>query len=212
MAKIKAVLLKISFIMLFSMFFLSPAMLYAQYTIAIQPFGHFDSALTALLVPEIRVQFKNSQVAICKEIPLPGKAYYQPRNRYRAEILLEYLESLRNRRHTKILGLTQKDISTTKGEYPDWGIFGLGTIGGGPSVVSTYRLRKRAGKRLFEDRLVKVVIHEIGHTFGLDHCPDPACVMADYKGTIKSLDASNKQFCVKCAAELQKTIEFLSIE
>jgi archaemetzincin len=130
-------------------------------------------------------------------------AYYEPRNRYRAEKLLVYLDSIRDRSHTKILGLTSKDISTTKGEYLDWGIFGLGSINGHPCIVSTYRLKKgKQGERLLTKRLVDVVNHELGHTFGFKHCPNTGCLMEDGKGTIKTVDNSNGKFCEKCRRRL----------
>jgi len=184
---------------------------YGEYSIAIQPIGPFDSTLIEMIAPEIKAQFDNPKIIICKEVPLPKKAYYQPRNRYRAEILLNYLDSIRDNKYTKILGLTKQDISTTKGEYPDWGIFGYGALSAGPCIVSTFRLQKNASNEMFKIRFTKVVIHEIGHTFGLPHCPDPMCIMTDYKGTINSLDTSKKEFCNKCFNAIKKTILFLSL-
>jgi archaemetzincin len=181
-----------------------------EYSIAIQPLGPFDSSMINLMIPEIKSQFDNPKIVVLKPISLPIKAYYKPRSRYRAEILLEFLDSLRNFRYTKIIGLTQTDISTTKGSYEDWGIFGLGAISAGPCIVSTYRLKKNATEKEFNQRFCKVVIHELGHTFGLDHCPAETCIMTDYKGTIKSLDKSEKDFCAKCSQLIKKTIMFLS--
>ena len=31
-------------------------------------------------------------------------------------------------------------------------------------------------------RMVTTCIHEIGHTLGLEHCPDTACLMTDARG------------------------------
>jgi archaemetzincin len=183
----------------------------AEYTIAIQPMGDFDTMLVRELPPLIVAQFGNPVVRILAPIPLPAQAFYKPRGRYRAEILCAYLDSLNAGTSTKILGCTRKDISTTKGEYPDWGIFGLGFLNRAPCVVSTFRMSKNADKGLFRQRFQKVVIHELGHTFGLDHCPDDFCIMADYKGTIKSLDASKASFCAKCSITLHNAFKFISI-
>lgn len=183
---------------------------FGEYSIAIQQLGPFDSSLINLVIPEIKSQFDNPKIIVLKPISLPSKAYYKPRNRYRAEILLEFLDSLRSNRYTRILGLTQTDISTTKGSYEDWGIFGLGAISAGPCVVSSQRLRKNATESEFKQRFCKVVIHELGHTFGLDHCPAETCIMTDYKGTIKSLDISKMHFCAKCSQLIKRAILFLS--
>jgi archaemetzincin len=191
--------------LVFISFFLSSP--YAQVTIAIQPFGTFDTSLIAIVTPDIVKRFDSAAVIILPAQKLPQAAYYKPRNRYRAEILLEKLDSTNNNRYAKILGLTNKDISTTKGEVYDWGIFGLGSMGAAPCVVSTFRMKKNSAPELFTQRLRKVVVHELGHTFGLVHCDWPLCVMLDYRGTIASLDGTGFGFCSKCQARLRGYIE-----
>lgn len=50
-----------------------------------------------------------------------------------------------------------------------------------------------------EERLTKVVLHELGHNLGLDHCNKPNCSMEDAGGTIKTVDRENKEVCPKCS-------------
>ena len=72
-----------------------------------------------------------------------------------------------------------------------------------PCVVSTYRLKRgRATKKKFFNRLVKVVNHELGHTFGLGHCPIRNCLMEDAKGTIKTVDRETGKLCNLCKDKL----------
>ena len=92
-------------------------------------------------------------------------------------------------------------VAMSKGKYIDWGIFGLGSMNGHTCIVSTFRLKKgKQGERLLTKRLVDVVNHELGHTFGFKHCPNTGCLMEDAKGTIKTVDNSNGKFCKKCLA------------
>jgi archaemetzincin len=169
-----------------------------QITIALQPFTSFPPSYIDTVKAGIKKMYGNVTVKVLPEKKLPYYAFYKPRNRYRAEKILNYLDTLQGK-HTKIIGLTTKDISTTKGDYPDWGIFGLGEINGKTCVVSTFRLKKKNSKRsLFLQRLVKVVNHELGHCFGFDHCPQKDCLMEDAKGTIKTVDSSDGYFCSKC--------------
>ena len=42
----------------------------------------------------------------------------------------------------------------------------------------------------------RVILHELGHTEGLDHCPDQSCLMRDAEGG-NPLD-QEKNFCLKC--------------
>jgi archaemetzincin len=136
---------------------------------------------------------------------LPEEAWYPERKRYRAERLLEWLDARLPQEQgcTILIGLTSKDISTTKDLYPDWGIFGLAEIEGKSAVISTFRL-SWGGKpeRVVRDRLVKVVNHELGHVLGLSHCDTDRCLMEDAKATIRTVDAEDGRLCARCAAWL----------
>ena len=45
---------------------------------------------------------------------------------------------------------------------------------------------------------VKEAVHELGHTFGLRHCPDWRCVMASTHA-VERLDLKSADFCARCA-------------
>ncbi|MEO5716464.1 MAG: Zn-dependent protease [Luteolibacter sp.] len=143
------------------------------------------------------------KVEVLPEKPLPKAAFYPPRERYKADKLLGFLADDSPAEVTKVVGLTAQDVSTSKGEIADWGIFGLGQLGGRACVVSTFRLRAgKAGTKTFQARLVKVVNHELGHTFGLDHCPAVGCFMQDAGGKIATVDGESGKPCADCAARL----------
>jgi archaemetzincin len=170
--------------------------------VAIQPLGAVDRAILDVIRTGIASAFQ-VDVRLLAERELPPEAYYKPRARYRAEKLLDFLLGLPAGSADKVVGITQKDISTTKDEHEDWGIFGLGLVGGRVCVVSTFRLRKGpAREELFRARLMKVVNHELGHTFGLDHCPAPGCLMEDAGGSIRTVDRETGELCPACRARL----------
>jgi archaemetzincin len=205
--------LKVSCILLVVLALLFSTQANAQWKqpVALQPFGKIDWQLLQQVVNGIKKTFCKVEVDIRPAVPLPKYAYYKPRKRYRAEKLLNYLESFYThqvkKKYVKIIGLTRKDISTTKGQYYDWGIFGLAYLDAGPCVVSTFRLKRNAkSQRHFMERLIKVVIHEIGHTFGASHCPGKCCVMEDARGTIKTVDARNGRFCSRCREKLFRVL------
>lgn len=137
--------------------------------------------------------------------PLPAAARVGRTARYRAEVLLEWLEALPlPRKGSKVLGITEVDIVTRKGRHPNWGILGLGSLDGPGCVLSTFRMRRRwerggAPPALVRDRLWKISVHELGHTLGLDHCPARACLMEDGHGTVKTTDRG-RALCARCAA------------
>jgi archaemetzincin len=138
-------------------------------------------------------------------VPLPAEAYYAPRRRWRAEKLLAHLHEVVGDPDARVLGLTSADISTTNGPHRDWGIFGLGELPGRTCVVSTFRLaRKPRDRAHFLFRVRSTAVHEVGHTFGLDHCGEERCVMQDAEGSIANTDAGDGRLAAGCRAELQR--------
>lgn len=133
---------------------------------------------------------------------LPANAYYAPRKRYRAERLLDYLETRTPSDAQVVIGLTEADISTTKGDVYDWGILGLATISGQQCVISRFRAQRGAKDATHvRQRLAKTVVHEVGHTIGLPHCPNYGCVMEDGKGSVLTTD-HERDVCSECRARV----------
>jgi len=147
----------------------------------------------------------NVTVRLERQRKLPPAAYYAPRKRWRAEKLLEALTADPPEGAWKVLAVTKAEISTTKDEIYDWGIGGLGDIGGTACVVSSYLLRKHSRtEEVLLRRLTDLAVHELGHTLGLDHCPTEGCVMRDaYGKLIRSIDSSTGQFCESCRRKLR---------
>lgn len=134
---------------------------------------------------------------------LPAEAFYQPRKRWRAEKLLDALDAAKPDDAWRVVGVTNGEISTTKGDIKDWGIAGLGNLGGPSCVVSLFLYKKYSRTRaVLERRFADVAVHEFGHTLGMDHCPTAGCVMSDAKGkAMASADASSGRYCQSCRAK-----------
>ncbi|MBP7865701.1 MAG: matrixin family metalloprotease [Acidobacteria bacterium] len=166
------------------------------------PLGPVEPDLLPLLAEELG-RFYGARVIRYQSLSLPEEAYYPPRNRYRADILLAWLDRNRPPGCDHFLWVTAADISCTKGPYADWGIFGFGYMPGPSCVVSTFRLnRNTRSPDHFRERLVKVALHEVGHNLGLDHCPDKNCLMVDAEGTMAAVDREHKALCAACRAKL----------
>ncbi len=162
--------------------------------ICIQPFGDFSRALSDSIFHQLKQI--DSNILLRKQMPLPGLAYYKPRDRYRADSLIKFLEKLANK-DTIIIGLTNKDISTNKNNVQDWGVMGLSFCPGKACVVSTFRLSKINVKEQF----YKIAIHELGHTQGLPHCKNKTCFMRDAEGGNPTNE--EKDFCTSCKSFLK---------
>ena len=168
--------------------------------IYIMPLGEeLPSSDVAFVVLALSVFFPHP-VVTGDAVPLPRTAFYPARSRYRAEKLLDHLESLTREDAQVVMGLTDVDISTTKDQYEDWGILGLATLGGRQCVISRFRAKRGADDAHHTRiRLAKVVVHEVGHTLGLEHCENEGCLMEDGKGTVKTTDREF-DFCDACRA------------
>lgn len=167
-----------------------------KHSIAILPFSDVDSSL----IKELKAGLQNQltvEVAVLDNTPLPAFAFYKPRQRYIADSLLIFVRQANKNKFEKIIAVTTKDISTRKGDVENWGILGLGTCPGQACVISTFRAGKnKVSHSIFLRRMTTLALHELGHTYGLEHCPVAICLMKDAEGKM-NLDDGNS-YCEKC--------------
>jgi archaemetzincin len=160
--------------------------------VVILPLGNVPEGLCMKTYSELKGIFKNTTLMNVE--PFPAFAYYQPRNRYRADKLIHWMHD-RAKPGEVYLGITSQDISDTKGQIYDWGIMGLGYEPGNACIVSTCRLKDKANA-------YKVILHELGHTAGLPHCPIKTCYMRDAEGGDSTGDETD--FCSNCLKTLRQ--------
>ncbi len=179
----------------------APEALAAQRTaLVIQPLGRAAALIEP--VAQALTTFYDISVTIAPGVALPQRAYYRPRGRYRAEILLDVLAEIAPPNTERVLGLTSTDISTSKPPHEDWGILGLASVGGQACVLSSFRCQRRAkSPKHAAERLAKTAVHELGHTFGLEHCPNRGCLMEDGGGSVLTTDRET-DLCAECRAKL----------
>ncbi len=173
-------------------------------TVCIQPLGRYDKKLVPNIAAGIELIY-GFEVRVLKRQKMPGSAYYKPRKRHRAGKLLDWLDdNVTDESCDWVIGFTKQDISTTKGEIKDWGILGLGDIGGRSCVVSSYRMKRKVKWKTVQKRAVKVAIHELGHVLGLYHLNKPGCVMHDAEGTVKTVDTETGVLCQESRDKIEK--------
>ena len=161
--------------------------------VIVQPFEGIPTSQVKYVFEELKKYIPT--IILKKPIPLPKRAYYKPRNRYKADTLNLILKE-KTKNGFVTIGLTNKDISTADGKNPDWGIMGLAYLSGKACSVSTFRLSKKN----INEQFFKVAIHELGHTQGLYHCPNKKCLMTAAEG--KNNTDKETGFCNKCKAFL----------
>jgi archaemetzincin len=139
------------------------------------------------------------------ENPLLFSGYNRERDQYDAQKILSRLQLFKRRHGIRelILLVIPQDLSMKGQDF----VFGLAREPVGAAVVSTARLDNGYYGRASEDsdlagRIAREGAHEIGHLFGLDHCPEPECVMFPPK-TLGELDRKKMSFCPSCGKKLR---------
>lgn len=141
-------------------------------------------------------------VRIGHPLPLPVGAYNPGRRQYDARKILRALEWLH--REGKSLGVADVDLYVPGLNF----VFGLAkAVGGDVGVIGLARLREEfygrpPSEELFQARVLKEALHELGHLFGLTHCPNPFCVMA-FSNTLADTDRKQADYCPVCRARLK---------
>ena len=166
-----------------------------------QPINNFPSAILKFLKDSVE-KFYPVKVEINAPKTFPINAYYKPRNRFGADSIINWLPKIKPEHARTIIALTNDDISETKGSTEDYGIMGLGFQPGAACVVSDFRLHaNNPSEKQLRERIFKTVIHELGHNFGLPHCADTNCIMADKKGKLTQ-DKENG-LCENCRRKVR---------
>ncbi|HET8759791.1 MAG TPA: archaemetzincin family Zn-dependent metalloprotease [Nitrospiria bacterium] len=121
---------------------------------------------------------------------LPPEAFDLARGQYRGSGVLTRIQPEPGER---VLAVTEADLYDDGLNF----IFGLADPGRRVALISFHRLRLLADPWTFRARAAKAAVHELGHTLGLSHCSDPACVMF-FSNTLADTDRKGARFCPRC--------------
>jgi archaemetzincin len=89
-------------------------------------------------------------------------------------------------------------------------VYGHAQFEGTVGIVSLARLRQEfygfpPNPELLLKRMLKEVVHEMGHLFGLTHCSDATCPMA-LSTNIRALDRKQVKLCESCTILLKENM------
>ena len=166
--------------------------------------GHFEKDFLENLSREVTKEYLHPVSTAESHIDLSD--FYDPKRRqYDANGILYEIRSTYSPDHLKRIGLFRVDLYIPILTY----IFGQATLNGDTGIASLYRLRNENYGMPKDDNLMfrrfkKVIIHELGHTFGLLHCHIPKCVMRS-STYVEDLDQKNHMLCPGCREKLGAT-------
>jgi len=129
-----------------------------------------------------------------------AQAYNPERKQYLSSKLLAALG--KSEREERIVGIADVDLYVPRLNY----VFGEADVVSGTAIISLCRLKPEyyglaPDEALFLERATKEIVHELGHTFGLGHCPNNKCVM-HFSNSLADTDLKEAHFCNMCRPKI----------
>ena len=173
--------------------------------IIIQPIEKdIDNNIFKLLYDSISTQFNDINVTIAPLLKVDIHNFInRQRNQLKSSNLLHWiLEKIKPTKEMKILVICDMDAYSEELNF----VFGEAHLGGSIAAIYLPRLRPEfynieQDELMFNDRIAKEAIHELGHSFGLFHCNNKRCVMY-FSNSLYDTDFKNRTFCKNCKDKL----------
>ena len=146
-------------------------------TITLIPIGHVEEDVLKDLANRLEKEFPYP-CTIDSRLEIPSEAFNVERSQFLASVILNEMKSHLPSEALKTLGVTDVDLYVPDLNF----VFGLADALGSVAIISLGRLRQEfygldCDDELFQNRIVKEAIHELGHSLGLAHCQHANCVM-----------------------------------
>ncbi len=139
-------------------------------------------------------------------ISIPQKAYDRRRAQYVGHRILKALALLRMPDAERVLGLIDADCYAPGLNF----VLGQARSFGRDAFIALARLRESfyglpADEARLRQRALKEAVHELGHTYGLRHCPATRCVM-HFSNSLRDTDIKEAEFCSRCGVQLTSVV------
>jgi len=170
--------------------------------ITLRPSNYITKEIMKGIEEQVKLVF-HCPIAIKTGFNHLSHAYNAQRNQYLASKLLESLATNEKGHDEKIIGIVEVDLYCSHLSF----VFGEADFNSSTAIMSLYRLRQEyyglpADRDLFITRACKETIHELGHTFGLQHCSNLTCVM-HFSNSLADTDWKEIYFCDNCRPKLR---------
>jgi archaemetzincin len=175
--------------------------------------GEVDSAAVGRIQEALVEAFPKTKSALIAEtLSIPKEAFDSGRKQYSSDVILERVQEYAEKHGTltRILGIVDVDIFVPPLSF----VFGEAKCPGKAALISLHRLKpefdgQKPDLELFMERTGKEAVHELGHTFGLEHCSNPFCVMY-FSNSIFDTDRKQGFYCNKCQRKIDSIWDTLA--
>ena len=145
----------------------------------------------------------NAEIVTAPAIPLVPSTYDRTRRQYHSTPILRQIAGVKPHDAERLLGVADVDLYVPELNF----VFGEADAGRGVAIFSLARLHTigsdERARALFLQRAATEAVHEVGHTYGLDHCASPNCVMW-FSNTLGETDSKGVAFCAHHASQLAR--------
>jgi archaemetzincin len=164
--------------------------------ITLVPIGEVDNMLLESLMASLEEIF-GQKTHIANKMQLPKESWHRDRKQYLASSIIAVLWSP-SLSVDRVLGVVDIDLFAQGLNF----VFGQADAARRSAIISLYRLRQEfyglsRNEDIFRKRTLKEAVHELGHIYGLGHCPNPKCVM-HFSNSLSDTDLKGWQFCSIC--------------
>lgn len=169
--------------------------------VVVHPFDKVPPSIIQVVKTAIHDRFK-VRTTLGKTLAVPVAAYSPERKQYRSTFLLNLVAIVEPGTQKARLGITTVDLYVPELNF----VFGEALKDDRAAIFSIARLNPTAygqppDDTLLEQRAITEAVHELGHAFGLEHCPRRGCVMW-FSNTLEETDRKGTRFCSRCASRL----------
>jgi archaemetzincin len=182
-----------------------------NFFVAVLPLGRVAAAELSFIEHVMRNLF-HIKVRILSAIEIPEEYYNIDRHQYNASQLLDFVLARIPKDAGLIIGvLNQSIFLENAGRF----IFGYAYIKNGAAIYSTKEIhfglpQTIEGIKLKQSRSLRVILHEVGHLFGLSgwpHCKNNNCVMREVVSAVWALDNLSRMYCDECLTRINSKLK-----
>ena len=168
------------------------------------PFEDVTDDVLRLMIPPITDTFHQT-VDINSRLGLGRDSWNPKRGQHKSDTILDTMPLPQP--GDRYLGVMDADIFAFGLNF----VFGEADADSKKAVISLVRLKQEfyglpPDGNLFKERILTEAVHELGHTYSLNHCLNTRCVM-HFSISIEDTDLKGWKFCPVCQKRLNSQMK-----
>jgi len=173
------------------------------FTVGIQPVGTVSTKDIERVVEGVKRWWVN--VKVLPKATAPDR-FRLSSGRYQAEPWANLVSNSFPKGVDKLLVITSVGLSDRREGTDDWRVLGYSVPKGRVAIISQSMLvdgyRTSSEKLNCTDLTLRLGLHELARSFGVEECHWTKCLSYPHRGSVKRLGETMEQFCPRCSNTL----------